>query len=361
MTIEYRVFDATRDYASQRHLFRLSFPETAGTSVEGDAHQHWKFGAYPAAPASYQYVASETAGLVGYYAAIPYSYAVDGVPTTCAMVCDVMTHPDRRGKGIFTRIGHYATAELASQGLGFASGYPVRPEVIPGHLKVGWKQVQQLPVYMRVLGLRSLLPPSLRFLAPALEPLAWLSQAWVFDRRDGYEAEVLDRRQFLERHADGAPGEYAAFLAAWTPPIGNVLCKTTDFLRWRTGAPETRYLFVTLRHRGVLVGLAIVRPVPMKGVETLAVLDFMLLPGHAGGSRVLHGALRRLARQEGMDAVACMCSQASAKALGFAASGYLRTPYAFTLIIKKLDAAIPEETLYSGARWHVFWLDSDDL
>jgi GNAT superfamily N-acetyltransferase len=361
MTIEYRVFDETLDHESQRQLFRLSFPETAGTSVEGDAHQHWKFGAYPATPPSYQYVASETGGLVGYYAAIPYAYSVDGVRTTCAMVCDVMTHPDRRGKGIFTRIGHYATAELAHEGLGFASGYPVRPEVIPGHLKVGWKQVEQLPVYLRVLGLRSLLPSSLRFLAPALDPLAWLAQAWVRDRRAGYEAEVLERREFLERHADGAPGEYAAFLAAWMPRSGNALYKTMDFLRWRTGAPDTRYLFVTLRHRGVLVGVAITRPVAMKGVETLAVLDLMVLPGHARGSRVLHGALRRLARREEKDAVACMCSRASAKAHGFAASGYLRTPYAFTLIIKKLDAAIPEENLYSGERWQVFWLDSDDL
>ena len=360
MAIEYRVFDKPRDYRRQRELFQLSFPDTLGMPAETDAHFAWKFESYPTQTPSYQYVATEPYDLVGYYAAIPFTYSVDGKPTPCGMVCDVMTHPDRRGKGIFTRIGHFATGEMQREGLGFTTGYPIRPEVIPGHLKVGWKMVQPLPVYVRVLGVGSLLPRPLRFLARAIDPLVWLLQAWTLSSPAGYDTEVLQRDEFLSRHSDG-DGEYAVFLERWAGQHGNALLKTCDFLRWRTGAPGTQYLLVTLRHEKKLAGLAIVRPVRMKGVETLALLDFMVLKEHSQGSKALHNQLRYIARAYRKDVVACMCSSPSAKLYRFTRSAYIRTHLVFNLIVKKLDDRIPDDALYSPARWHVFWLDSDDL
>lgn len=360
MEIEYRAIDKSRDYESQRTLFRLSFPDTIGTPVETDVHFAWKFESFPATTPSFQYVATESNDLVGYYAAIPFTYSLDGAPTTCGMVCDVMTHPDRRGKGIFTRIGHFATDEMKREGLGFTTGYPIRPEVIPGHLKVGWKMVQRLPVYLRVLGVRSFLPRPFRFLAPAMDPFVRLLQAWALSSPAGYSTEVLQRDEFLGRYS-GDEGEYTTLLGEWARQQGNVLLKTCDFLRWRTDAPGTQYLFVTLRHEGNLVGLAIARPAQMKGVESLALLDFMVLGEHAQGSRALHEQLRRVAREYQKDAVACMCSSQTAKRYGFARSAYLRSHLAFTLIVKKLDDRIPDDKLYSEGRWHVFWLDSDDL
>jgi hypothetical protein len=37
------------------------------------------------------------------------------------------------------------------------TGYPIRPEVIPGHLKVGWSIVAKLPVYVKVVRTDALL------------------------------------------------------------------------------------------------------------------------------------------------------------------------------------------------------------
>ena len=361
MEIEYRAFEKSRDYPSQRSLFRMSFPETLGTPTGSDAHYEWKFEGYPATGHSRQYVAAEPEGLVGYYAAIPYPYSVDGAPVTCAMVCDVMTHPDRRGKGIFTRIGRFATSRLADEGMGFASGFPIRPEVIPGHLKVGWKQVQQLPVYMRVLGAGSLLPPRLRFLSGTARAIASLLQSWSLLPVAGYSTDVERRHDFFHRHPHGEDGELPAFIGRWASHRPNVLRKSRDFLKWRTGAPGADYVFVSLRHHGKLVGLAVARPTNMKGVEALAILDCMILRGHEHGCRAIHQELRRIACRLGKDVVACMCSARSARELRFFGSAYMRTPYAFTLIIKKLDERISDEKLYVADRWNVFWLDSDDL
>jgi len=127
-------------------MFRLCFPESisAGTYLNG--HYHWKF--HTTDRRSYEYQAADNTKLLGYYAAIEYAYIINGVEHNVAMVCDVMTHPDARGQGVFTKIGRYSTEQLADEGLSFSTGYPIRPEVIPGHLKVGWKALFQLPVYL---------------------------------------------------------------------------------------------------------------------------------------------------------------------------------------------------------------------
>lgn len=360
MQIEYRPFEKSRDYYQQRTLFHLSFPEVQGTLAETDAHFTWKFEAYPAPVRSYQYIAADADAIAGYYAAIPFTYSLDGMPTTCGMVCDVMTHPEWRGMGIFTGIGHFATSEMKMAGVGFTTGYPIRPEVIPGHLKVGWKTVKPLPIYLRVLGVRSLLPRAFTFLTPVLDQVAGLLQVWARTSPSGYSTEVLSRSEFLDRHCQD-DGEYATLLAQWPRAQGNILLKSREFLRWRTGAPGTEYLFLTLHYNGKMVGLAIARPVVMKGVETLALLDFMVLPEHVRGSRALHEQIRAVALEHRKDVVACMCSRQSAKLYRFAASAYLRSHLAFTLIVKKLDDGIADETLYSESRWNPFWLDSDDL
>lgn len=365
MGISYRLFDPEQDEEMTRALFSLSFPETIGTSIGTNSHQSWKFQDFPDAVPSYRYVAVDDGEIVGYYAAIPYSYLIDAKPRRCGMVCDVMTHPAHRGKGIFTGIGLFATEAMKAEGVAFTTGYPIRPEVIPGHLKVGWKVVVSLPMYLRPLGLRSFLPGALRPLAKLLNPLLWLAQCWALVRTKHYSCQTLSREQFLQSSGGGAvegtDDTYGAFFSEWAAQQPNALQKSAEFLRWRTGAPETIYQFVLLRHEGHQVGMAIVRPTALRGVQTLAIVDFMVLPNHLDGCRNLHIEIRRLARLHGKDAIACMISQQWAKSYHFLGSAYLKTPALFSLIVKKLDKALSDEEIYAGNRWHVFWLDSDDL
>lgn len=357
MSVTYRNFRPS-DLDGQRELFRLGFPEAIGTPAESLEHYHWKFRSYPAAPPSFEYVGESDGNLVAYYAAVPFSYRLRGRTVTAGMVCDVMTHPAMRGKGLFTGIGRHATAAMATGGLAFVTGYPIRPEVVPGHLKVGWKIVQKLPVWLRPVGTRSLLPPRLKVAARVLDPLLRAMLAWMRPAR-GYRVEIIGREAFLDSVVDTA--EYRRLLDCWIASVPNALEKNSAFLRWRTGAPATDYRFALLYRGSLLVGLAVVRNASLKGIDCLAVLDLMVDPEHRSGARSLHHALSRMARSEGRDALACMCSREWARAYRFAASGYLRTPAVFSLIVKKLDEAIADADVYDEHRWHVFWLDSDDL
>lgn len=347
------------DMAQQRALFALSFPETHGTETGSPAHYLWKFRGIESRPSAWEYVGEDDGAVVAYYAALPYRYRVDGQTRLAAMVCDVMTHPQWRGRGLFTGIGRHATTDLAHSGAAFTTGYPIRPEVIPGHLKIGWRIVQSLPVWLRPLGSRSMLPPQLRLISPILDACLQFMQRILARPRRLDACDVLERDQFLSSLADSP--EYARFLERWMGGVPNALIKDAAFIRWRTGAPGSRYQFITLRHEGDLVGLAIVRPTELKGIRCLAVLDFMLVPGYEQSARSLHHTLGSVAVAHGLDAVACMCSQVWARRYRFIRCGYLRTPAVFSLIVKKLDLQLQEATVTDGSRWHVFWLDSDDL
>jgi hypothetical protein len=148
MAITYQLFDHTKDLARQRALFCESFPENVGTSSESNAHYFWKFHSFPGALKSYEFGAYAENELIGYYAAIPYRYEISGEVKSCGMVCDVMTHPKMRGQGVFAGIGNFSTQSMKEAGVDFTTGYPIRPGVIPGHLKVGWKIIFDLPMYI---------------------------------------------------------------------------------------------------------------------------------------------------------------------------------------------------------------------
>jgi hypothetical protein len=356
MEIGYRAFNRNTDLNKQRKLFSLSFPETAGQSAGEISHYQWKFESFPYKNPSYEYVASEPEELVGYYAALPYHYQINRKEVVCGMVCDVMTHPDRRGKGIFTKIGHYSTNEMKKENLAFTTGYPIRPEVIPGHIKVGWKIVLEMPMYLRLVGVGSLIPKNIKFLAPIINPLVRLLQCWTHFKKAGYEVSTLSRESFLKLE----PTLYNNFLHTWLNEQENSLIKSLDFLSWRTNAPHSTYYFLTLKKDQKIVGLSIARPMVLKGVESLAILDFMMLTDHLHASGVLHQYLWKLALGNKKDVIVSMTIPRLAKKYRFFHFLYVKTPAVFSLIIKKLSDNIADEDLFNQNKWHLFWIDSDD-
>ena len=58
-----------------------------------------------------------------------------------SIVVDVMSHPDYRKQGMFTALGRAGLADAGQAGIDFSFGFPIRKEVMPGHLKVGWRHL----------------------------------------------------------------------------------------------------------------------------------------------------------------------------------------------------------------------------
>jgi hypothetical protein len=272
------------------------------------------------------------------------------------MVCDVMTHSQARGRGVFTELGRYALAEMAGEGLSFVTGYPIRPEVMGGHLRAGWEVAFQLPMYLRPLRSRSILAPrKLSWAAPVVDLGLRALNACV-GPRSKLRCEVGRPEDLLSR------GATQSFLERWGATVPNHLVKSPEFYAWRLGAPETSYrVFVVRDSTEEISARAIARAAPLHGVPSLAVLDMMVLPGRPAAGAALVRGLVTEARAGGADALVTMMSAHSARRHRLGRLGFLRTPYVFKLIVRSLDPSLQNAALSREADWDLMWIDSDDL
>jgi len=357
MELSFSKFDHTKNLTQQRELFSECFPETLGTSMEKDVHYFWKFHAFPGQTKSYEYATWAGNDMIGYYAAIPYRYKCGDKLFTAGMVCDVMTGIKARGKGVFTRLGHFSTNAMQEEGLDFVTGYPIRPEVIPGHLKVKWKVVFKMPIYIRFLKTNSVLKKyKTGFISPFANAGLWVyNKIFAAEQSTGFKFDTLDNSTFFEL------SDYEQFFEQWQLQIGNPLQKTTDFMKWRLGAPSTSYKIITARKDGKLIGMAIARKSEMEKIPVIAILDLMVLTGNEKCLPGMNRSIKQLAGIEKAEAVVSMMSKIWARRYRMLKLGFLKSPFVFSLIIKKLNKQIDDYLLFDESRWHLMWIDSDDL
>ncbi|MCA8957528.1 MAG: GNAT family N-acetyltransferase, partial [Planctomycetes bacterium] len=142
--------------------------------------------------------------IVGHYAVIPQRFVLDGATLRGSIVVDVMTHPDYRFQGMFTKIGRFALdACTADPGFEFTTGYPIRKEVIPGHLKVGWRIRFRIGTYVMPLRTGKVLAAGVPALAkvPGLATVVgsvpgWVLRGWsraALRQRGGLRVERSER------------------------------------------------------------------------------------------------------------------------------------------------------------------------
>lgn len=360
--LNFRIFDPQESLIEQRALFKACFPESQQNGSATETHYSWKFHSLPHQPTAYEYAAWHQEQLVGYYAALPFRYKINDTVMTCAMVCDVMTSTTMRGQGVFAKLGAYATDALKDQSLDFCSGYPIRPEVLPGHLKVGWKVVFELPMYLKLLRVNSLLTQKkLDFLAPVVNTLI-----------HGYQSTLqyfTCRKSNLQLHAYmGADfGEikgYEGFYQAWQSSIPHALIKDPAFMNWRLSAPKAQYQVLAVYQQETLLAIAVVRKTNMQGIPCLAILDIMLKPGQLNDQKLLgylHRELTRVAVSVQAEALVSMLSKHWAKRYALIKHGFLKSPFVFKLIIKQLSTRSQGTDFLSEKNWHLMWIDSDDL
>lgn len=363
MELELGHFTTVNDLQEQRELFRDSFPETRGTSVGSDEHYNWKFKQFPSDPPSFEFIIRESVSkkILGYYAALPFRYRVGGDIYRCGMVCDVMTHSSARGKGLFTRMGEYATNELERLGLDFVTGYPIRPEVLPGHLKVGWHVAEKLPVYVKVLKIDSLLKDSpLRLFTPILNCLCKL-QAWLFrSRRNlkvGEYVKIEPASEFLINSSES----YQCFFESWGRENPVHLIKDKSFLSWRLNAPGAKYHIISIRYESEIRALAIVRSADLKGIPSVAILDIMILSDHFDLTEVILRQIEIFTQEQSRDLVALMVGSKSASRYKLLQNGFIRTLSVFKLILKPLSSRAKDGLCEKKDLFNVMWIDSDDL
>lgn len=103
---------------------------------------------------------------------------------------DTATHPDWRGRGIFTRLTRELAALEAERGTAFVFNTPNHSSG-PGYLKMGWRRVGKVPVLVRPVRWPRREGPALNRL-PTLD--TFLELPWLDELLAAVEAGRSDRR-----------------------------------------------------------------------------------------------------------------------------------------------------------------------
>lgn len=360
MSLELSDFNFKEKIKEQRALFLDAFPEQVGKSGSSLEHYNWKFRQLPAEVPSYEYAAYFEDNLVGYYAALPFAYKMGGSSRRAGMVCDVMTHSLARGKGVFTHLGRHSLKSLKDKGIEFVIGYPIRPEVIPGHLKVGWKIAFKLPIYIKVLKADSILQKKkLSFLAPlangGLAAYKHLMNLFV-SRSERYSLNWLSLQEL------NTLKEYELFYKTWSLQHANHLIKNSSFYSWRLSAPKTHYEILLGWQESTLVSVTVLRTINiLDNIPILAIVDMMILDGHEQSLSLIFDALENNARKNNLEMIACMTTQHVAAKLKFFRHSFINSRIAFQVIVNPLSEELSFEDLCKEENWHLMWIDADTV
>jgi GNAT superfamily N-acetyltransferase len=240
---------------------------------------------------------------------------VEGREELVAFAVHAVTHPEARGKGIFSTLELRNEERAAEAGASLALGFtnPQAGPILVGRL--GWRDLYRMRLWARVL-----------------RPLRAL-------RRRGGGGLAQPRGGALERFG-------VAQEAAWRrlqPEWGNCLVRDEAYLNWRYVDAPRHYRPLAGENGYAVVGHAV-----HKGVSAAVVCDLVAPPGEA------RGLLRRCVREAKGGADVVIGVPAPGQRAAYATLGFVPTPMTIRVIGKPLraGAALPE-------RWHFTPGDTD--
>lgn len=357
MAIRFETADPSSVFSEIRELRLRCFPEMAGTEAESETFFRWKFVDWR----SHIFLArdDDSGSVVGFYAANRLRYQSRDRPVTVGLVVDVMTDPKVRKQGIFTRLGRYALDGMKAAGCDFTTGYPIRPEVLPGHLKVGWKVQQRLPMYMFAVRPSRVMPKVPTFVARPAELLGSVA-ARVFTRTASVSADQdHEALSFVTTEELVSLADYETFLGRWRKGRNLALAEGSEFYRWRYSAPARTFHHLVGRIAGQLSLVMSVRNVPLRGVATAAVADVQMLEEARSLMPAAWRAVWRRAWRDRQSVIATMASAAVARTSRFFSLPLVPSPFVFQLITCDLASAAPNVEADETAK--LMWADTDDI
>lgn len=171
------------------------------------------------------YVAEDLARhrMAATYSLLPIRLRFNSTEISASLATNATTHPDYRGRGLFVRMGEHVLSNELQWQTPLTLGMP-NPNAVPGHVKVGWEKICDLPFLVK---------RDCRQVAHRCHQVERFDASLdrLVDRiQDRFNLLVLKDHRFLNwRIADRPGGRYACYVfPASTELRGYVVLKHFD-------------------------------------------------------------------------------------------------------------------------------------
>ena len=288
----------------------------------------------------------------GHLALLPIDFIIDGEHVLACSACQLMVADTKRRTLLYPSLVRRFFSDYPTHGCGFCYAEVTRPRVLAANLALGFRRIGRLPVYARAYRFEKLARMKLgrRFgwLRPALSMGRWIARAgvpWV-GRRYGISA------------APRIPDDFAPLLSALAGQFKLAALRSVPILNWRfTGNPDRGYRIFLARDKERPAGYIVLRRMPMREFDTLAIVDLLFDQARPDVGHALLRSAHRLAVFEGVDIAVMMLSEHSPFRRLLRLWGFMESPEQFTLILHEPE---PHRLAQRPAQdWHVTWFDHD--
>jgi hypothetical protein len=225
------------------------------------------------------------------------------------LVCDVFTNANFRKMGLFKKVSLLAIRREQLEATNFFIGFPIRDEVMPGHLSVGWKHLFDMPLWWGL---------------PRIGTL---------------------------RNVTKSPNMSAAM---FDPQKKGIAIKVSeDFLKWRFSLFKVDYYLISVPDSR---DFAIVRKSKLKNIPFTCIV-FMQSTNNKN-AKILVRKIRNLSLRLGTVGVIGCWNNSYAEDLNLKSSGLRRSSMSQKVIVRELkNFRCPKEE----KSYRLSWIDSDTL
>lgn len=293
------------DLAGILELLRVSMAQQRRFAFD-ERVWRWKHEANPAGPSPCLVAVAPDGQIVGLRAFLRWEWRRGGDLLRAVRAVDTAVHPDWRGAGLFTRLTRELLAAVHAEGVDFVFNTP-NGQSLPGYLKMGWRPVGRVTLWVKPLRPGALLRGGLTRLRGRAGPGP--GSAPPADAVGRSVREVLEDPRALglldalaARHADRLETR-----------------RTAAFLRWRYAETPTATYRCWSDEPGR--ALAIARSGARFGLREGLACELLHAPS-PDGVRAAAAALRSLARDLAADYLLAAAPARSATGAALALAGY---------------------------------------
>jgi GNAT superfamily N-acetyltransferase len=298
------------------------------------------------------HIVEDKGKVVGHFSDLPRWFSLRGEKVRGTLSIDLMVHSDYRRKGIFQAMGRYAIQRVKNDNDSFMMSYPIRQETIQGFKKIGWEEVEGLPVLAFPIRFSGIVNRYLHF-----SPLSLLAGGVArffysllngLNRGKGTEGVEIEKVGLLDDQFDS----FFQKALSLCPMMG---IRNRNYLTWRYLQHPTRnYSIFRAKNGGEMQGYIVLRKAELLNFNSAVIVDLLALDEVTLTALVENGI--KHSQQEGADLLGFMVPKTHLYYSILRRMGFLHTFKTFFLMIYSHER---EKGLFDPKAWYVTWGDTD--
>ncbi len=298
------------------------------------------------------YLVEDRDKIIGHLADLPKRFSVEGKLVLGTLTHDMMVHPDYRRQGVSTATARLGIRKVEKEKGQFMTAYSVRVESLNSLLKVGWKDVVELPVLVFPIRFHGIVnrylhsKPMSLLIGGIAKFFYFIHSGWR--KRKKMSGVEIERVEELDERFD-VFWEKAISLY----PVMGV--RDRDYLIWRyLQHPLRSYTIFRAMKNGEMKGYIVLRKVELLKFNSAVIVDLLALNDETVSELVAHGIEHM--RREKADLLGFMVPKPHPYYRSLRKKGFLQSSKVFHFLVYSHS---DRKILSSPESWYVTWGDTD--